>query len=145
VTSYISLSVLLTYLPWKLLIWLWCDDRQLLGLRYRLLPERDGEYGHLAPDLTWNGMIRQLIDRVRTPRIYFTLDQATHSICRHRPTPVIQLHAFLRLRSCTPSRIVATICRPLYSTLHSVSVAFRISIFLQLQTVGKKSPYTTTL
>ena len=41
-----------------------CDFRQLLGLRYRLIPEPQGEYGHLAPDLTWNGMIRQLIDRV---------------------------------------------------------------------------------
>jgi len=40
--------------------------RQLLGLEYRLLPEPHGEYGHLAPDLTWNGMIRQLIDRVCT-------------------------------------------------------------------------------
>ena len=41
-----------------------CVDLQLLGLRYRLLPQPDGDYGHLSPDLTWNGMIGQLIDRV---------------------------------------------------------------------------------
>ena len=54
-----------------------CVDWQLLGLRYRLLPLPDGSYGHLAADLTWNGMIRQLIDRVR---IHFALGRATNSI-----------------------------------------------------------------
>ena len=37
---------------------------QLLGLRYQLAPAPDGEYGQQATDGFWNGMIRQLVDRV---------------------------------------------------------------------------------
>lgn len=36
----------------------------LLGFRYELRLVRDGTYGTRGPDGRWNGMIRELVDRV---------------------------------------------------------------------------------
>lgn len=37
---------------------------QMLGLKYDLLPVEDGEYGQQGVDGTWNGMIRELLEKV---------------------------------------------------------------------------------
>ena len=37
---------------------------QMLGLKYDLSPVEDGEYGQQGIDGTWNGMIRELLEKV---------------------------------------------------------------------------------
>ena len=36
----------------------------LLGLKYRLIPVQDSQYGYKRTDGSWNGMVGELIERV---------------------------------------------------------------------------------
>ena len=46
------------------------DIQEILGFEYTIYEAPDGVYGRMDENMNWNGMIKELIDKVSTLAIY---------------------------------------------------------------------------